>query len=91
MPMPATLTRLIRRPDPDEAFEDRQAARLDANLAALQQHDPDARRIFPAGAFTAARHDRRAQDRLAAAVEAYAAAKHAQGQMHLYGVLFDQD
>jgi hypothetical protein len=88
--MLATLARFLRRPDADDAIEDRDAARLDANLAALQQHDPDAR-IFPAGAFTAARHNTHAQDQLVALVKQYVAAKHTQGQMHLYSVLFDLD
>jgi hypothetical protein len=87
--MPSLLSRLRRKPDPDDLLEDRDAARLDANLAALRQHDTDADRIFPASPFTAARGGGRPADQLAAQLEAYATAKHAAGQMHLWQVLFD--
>ncbi len=89
MPMPATLTRLYRRFDPDWRMERAAAAHLDANLARLIATDPDAARIFEPGEFSRAledlygfgvQHDER--------VQAYAAAKHAQDRMDLYGQLF---
>lgn len=88
MQLPAVLTRLFGRPDPDEALEDAQAATLDANVARLRSTDPDTARIFPAGAFTAARHDRAASDRLAQQLQEYAETKYRQGREHLYGALF---
>lgn len=87
--MPSLLTRLRRKPDPDDLIEDRDAARLDTNLAALRQHDPDADRIFPTHPFTAARHNKRAAQQLATYLDEYAAAKHQAGLMHLWNTLLD--
>ncbi|MDH6122014.1 hypothetical protein ABH930_006394 [Kitasatospora sp. GAS204A] len=85
MPMPATLTRLIRRFDPDRQMELANAARLDANLDQMIATDPDAARIFDRGDFTRCLND---MDRYALQfgerLQEYCKAKLAAGRMDLY-------
>ncbi|GLF95264.1 hypothetical protein [Streptomyces yaizuensis] len=66
----------------------RNARIIDANLARLCTHDPDARHAFGDVTFTAALIDRRLNQRLGTALENYAKAKYAEGRMDQYGDLF---
>ncbi|MGW1007428.1 hypothetical protein ACWDBD_44330 [Streptomyces sp. NPDC001118] len=71
------------------AWEAVTASIQDANLAQLRQEDPDADALFPSGsAFTEGLVDDAVMRRLGAALEAYGAAKHAEGRMDLFMRLF---